>query len=469
MGLSAYAPAALAGGLYFSERGVRPLGRGGAFTAGADDLGAIWHNPAGIYDAGSSLLLDASLMLYETDYQREALVEQSNPNSKEPVARYLRTYPQVTGTSALLPLPTLAGSYKVHRRVVLAAGALAPYGAITSFPEKIDGEPAPQRYSLITLDGSALVLAGLWGAFAPTDEWRFGLGVDALLGKFVATTMFGACLPDRFFCAPEQPDWDALVQLSAGPLFAPSGNAGVQWIPHERWRLGASFHLPLWVRAPATFTARLPVAPVFETAYQEGEDAHVAFELPWRLGLGVQWRPLDALRVELAGQYEGWSIHDAIRITPENAKLRGLVGLPDPYPLSPQSIPRGFQDSVAVRLGGEHDLELWSQKWQVRAGASFESSAVPPEYLSALTVDVPKLTLGLGLGWTRGGLRLDAVYAHIFGFDVAVDPQEAQIPMLNPVQANQPPAGHYVNGGDYGAHADVVGLGVSYQFAGPEA
>ncbi|HTJ83123.1 MAG TPA: hypothetical protein VL400_15500, partial [Polyangiaceae bacterium] len=28
-----------AGGLYVTDRGVRPLGRGGAFVAGADDLG----------------------------------------------------------------------------------------------------------------------------------------------------------------------------------------------------------------------------------------------------------------------------------------------------------------------------------------------------------------------------------------------------------------------------------------------
>ena len=31
------------GGLYFSDRGVRPMGRAGAFVAGADDLGSIWR------------------------------------------------------------------------------------------------------------------------------------------------------------------------------------------------------------------------------------------------------------------------------------------------------------------------------------------------------------------------------------------------------------------------------------------
>ena len=60
LGTLATAADAGAAGLYFSDRGVRPLGRGGAFVAGADDLGAIWYNPAGIVDAPSSFLLDAS-------------------------------------------------------------------------------------------------------------------------------------------------------------------------------------------------------------------------------------------------------------------------------------------------------------------------------------------------------------------------------------------------------------------------
>lgn len=41
-----------AAGLYFSDRGVRSVGRGGAFVAGADDLGVVWSNPAGLADAG---------------------------------------------------------------------------------------------------------------------------------------------------------------------------------------------------------------------------------------------------------------------------------------------------------------------------------------------------------------------------------------------------------------------------------
>src|SRR5580692_13216211 len=60
-----------ASGLYVSDRGVRPLGRGGAFVAGADDLGAIWYNPAGLVDAPSSILLDGSYLHYTDSYARQ--------------------------------------------------------------------------------------------------------------------------------------------------------------------------------------------------------------------------------------------------------------------------------------------------------------------------------------------------------------------------------------------------------------
>jgi len=68
------APCARAGGLYFSDRGVRPLARGGAFVAGADDMGAMWYNPAGLADAQGTFLADASFMLFGADFQRQDVV-----------------------------------------------------------------------------------------------------------------------------------------------------------------------------------------------------------------------------------------------------------------------------------------------------------------------------------------------------------------------------------------------------------
>src|SRR5271169_3823767 len=75
LALVAVAPrTADAAGLYFSDRGVRPMGRAGAFVAGADDAGAVWYNPAGLADAGSSLLMDFAWLRFSVAYTRQLQV-----------------------------------------------------------------------------------------------------------------------------------------------------------------------------------------------------------------------------------------------------------------------------------------------------------------------------------------------------------------------------------------------------------
>src|SRR3954468_22891933 len=105
LSIASGATSADASGMYTSERGVRPLGRGGAFVAGADDLGAVAYNPAGLADAGSSLLLDASWGHVSTGFTRRGIVEDNARN------RSVITFPKVTGTTPFIPVPTIAGSY----------------------------------------------------------------------------------------------------------------------------------------------------------------------------------------------------------------------------------------------------------------------------------------------------------------------------------------------------------------------
>src|SRR5690606_33731597 len=129
-----------------------------------------------------------------------------------------------------------------------------------------------------------------------------------------------------------------------------------------------------------------------------------------------------------------------------------LPGFPNPYALPAIDIPRNFQDTWSVRLGAEYLVEGGGVGWQLRGGASYESSAVPEEYLSVLTVDIPKVTLALGLGIHYEDARFDIMYAHVFGPEVVVEPENAQMPLLSPVEANVPEP-HTINGGNYSARA----------------
>ncbi len=457
------ATAAEAGGLYFSDRGVRPMGRAGAFVAGADDLGALWYNPAGLADAGTSLLADFSWLRFSADYTRELRIVDANDT-----VRYVKS-PTVSGSSPVIPFPTMAASYNFDagnttgKPFTVAGGVYAPYAAIATYPEVVDGKPSPARYALGSFDGSALIFTGAYFAYKPVEQLRLGVGLGALVGVFQSSVTFSVSPPDRLLAAPEQPEFDAQSSFRVGPIFAPTGNLGAIYAPFEELRLGASFQLPAIVSSGATFDVRLPSSAAFDGARITGNDAHVRFKLPHILRLGVEARPTDDLRVEIAYVREFWSIHDAIELTPEGVAIEGIAGLPRRVPIPPIKFPRNFQDTSSFRLGAEYTFQLWGYDMDLRGGLSYESTAIPRPYLSLLTIDTNKVTLSIGGGVHIGEhWRFDAVYAHLFASSVAVPPDEARIPRVNPLPGNAPLEA--VNGGQYAASADLVGVGANYKF-----
>lgn len=450
---------ARAAGLYFSDRGVRPMGRAGAFVAGADDLGAVWYNPAGLADAKTSLLADFSWLRFSSEYTRELrIVDADN------TVRYI-TSPTVNGSSPIIPIPTLAGSYNwgKNKEWTFAAAALAPYAAIVTYPDTVDGKPSPARYALGSFDGSALMFVGGFIAYKPIEQLRIGLGLGAVVGVFQSSVTFSVSPPDRLVAAPEQPEYDAGTRFRVGPIFAPTGTMGVTWVPMKQLRFGGSYMLPTVISAPARFEVRLPSAAIFDGAHVDGNDAHVRFKLPSILRLGVEARPTDDLRVELAYVREFWSVHDALELTPEGVSIGGITGLPKKVALPPIRFERNFQDSNSIRLGAEYTFPLWGYPTDLRTGLAYETSAVPPSYLSLLTIDMQKTTLSFG-----GGLhvaphwRLDAVYAHLFASSVTVSADEAKIGRVNPIPGNAPLEA--VNGGRYSVNADLIGVGAQYTF-----
>ncbi|HVH45357.1 MAG TPA: outer membrane protein transport protein [Labilithrix sp.] len=459
VGLMLSAADANAGGLYFSDRGVRPMGRAGAFVAGADDLGAVWYNPAGLADAKTSLLADFSFLRFSAEYTRELRVVDADDT-----VRYLKS-PRVSGSSPVIPFPTLAASYNFgdKKEFTVAAAMFAPYAAIATYPERINGQPSPSRYALGSFDGSALVFTGAYFAYKPMEQLRLGIGLGALVGIFQSTVTFSVSPPDRLLAAPEQPDYDAASRFRVGPIVAPTGNLGATWVPLEWFRVGTSLQLPAVISSHTRFEVRLPSSAVFDGGRVTGTDAHVRFTLPaiWRIGAEI--RPTSDLRAELTYVREFWSMHDSIELTPEGVAIEGVSGLPRRVVLPGIKFPRGFQDSNSYRFGGEYGFKLWGYDMTIRGGFSYETSAIPPEYLSLLTIDMDKITTAIGGGVRIGDhWRFDATYAHLFASSVTVSPDDAKIPRVNPLPGNAIP--ETVNGGTYAASADLFGVGAQYTF-----
>ncbi len=460
LGTALLSSQAFAGGLFFSDRGVRPIARGGAFVAGADDLHSIWYNPAGLADVDPSLLVDFAWLNYSSEFTRKTRVVDN-----QGTVRYFDS-PTAKGSTPVLPIPTMAGAIKLgkSKEFTLAFGVYAPYTAITSFPERVNGEPAASRYSLVSMDGSMLVIMGGYLAYKPIEELRIGAGVQMLTGTFRSSLYMSANPADRLLSAPEDPTYDAMSQLNVGPIFAPSGNLGVTVVPKPWLRIGASLQLPFWINAPATIQVRLPSAALLDKARQEGEDANVRFRIPPIVRFGVEVRPVPELRVEVAYTREFWSMHDNITVTPTNIKLHDITGFPSPYAISTITLPRNFEDSNSFRLGGEYTVKVADYKMPLRLGVQYETSAIPRPYLSPLTFDSNKVIIGAGGGIYLGKRwRFDASFARVIATPVDVSPEEAAIGRVSPVAGN-PTSAEKINGGHYSAYANIFGVGAEYKF-----
>ena len=446
-------------GIYFSDRGVRPMGRAGAFVAGADDLGAIWYNPAGLADAGTSILSDAAWLRFSSDYTRELRIVDAD-NTVKTV-----TSPTVHGSSPVIPIPTIAASLVLdpEKRWTLAGGIFAPYPAIVTYPTTVAGQPSPARYALGSYDGSLLAVTGVFASYKPIEQLRIGAGVQALIGFYQTNVVFSVSPQDRLLGAPEQPEFDAQSSIRVGPIFAPSANAGAIYVPDPRIRFGVSVQAPTIISASTKLKVRLPSDAAFDGATINGQDMHVRFELPAVFRIGVEGRFLPDLRVEVAYVREFWTTHHSIDATNENVTIDGVTGAPPSVRVPNITFPRSFDNSNSYRLGGEYRFKLWDYTWDARAGVAYETSAVPVPYVSLLSLDMDKVigTLGgsihVGEHW-----RFDMVWAHFFASSVYVSPDVAQIPRVNPLKGNAPLEA--VNGGTYHASADLIGFGLNYTF-----
>ena len=453
-----------AGGFYLLDRGTRPLGRGGAMVAGADDPGAsLWYNPAGLGLGGEQLVIDGTMTFFNVDYTR--------------IDGGGTTQPTVHGSAIPLPIPTLAGSFDFGlENVTFGVGIYAPNAALMTWPESltVDGQPypAPQRYSLLSMEGSLIATLAFGAAWRPIPELSIGAAVHVVYGAFAARVAMSAC--DGAICSfPEDPDYDGVAQLTLNPAFTAVAVLGAT-LDVGPVRFGASVSSPYELAGDASIQVRLPAAAAFEGAQvvsRRGGDpndtrAHLDLDFPWVIRFGVQLDAIENLALELAVVWETWSVQREAAVEPLDVWIEGDLGFVD-YQVGPLSIPRNMRDTVSVRLGGEYSHEDWLQ---LRAGAYYENGAFDDQWLQALTIDSDKIVVAIG-GSIRvvDGLWVDAMlgYAHLFPRQV----RNSQVPQANPIRPPQSSSGGtprdpsdpvFVGNGDYSMIAPFAGLGIRF-------
>jgi long-chain fatty acid transport protein len=459
--IAAAAGPASAGGMVLHTRGVRPTARGGAFVAGADDLGSMWFNPAGLVrlNDGSGkndwFLFDAAFVSQDVSYQR--------------IDSGYKQWDPVKNSAPGIPVPSVAYAHRWSDRLVWSAGIWAPYAGLTKFPA--DG---PERFSAIDLSESLLVVMAGGIGYKVSDRLRVGATVQNMVFSLASQVVFAGC-PGETLCGPEDPDWDAMTKLTETAWFVPSASGGVQYDLHPNVTVGASLQLPYYVTGRGKVETRLPNSGFYSGAHIEGDRADVTFTLPAVLRAGIEARP-GRWRIEGAVDVEFWGEHKDLFIDPKGVTIVRAPGVS--YELGPNSVPRHYQSSIAGSIGIEgQPLPLLPLR--VLAGYTYETAAAPTKYLSVLTVDGQKHAFSFGVGYQIGRYRIDAMGSYFKMADRTVDtchPNDNQgadckasssageATQLTPLRDNAPEADQlktYVNWGTYKSSWLAVGMGIS--------
>ncbi|MBT6177555.1 MAG: hypothetical protein HOI23_09920 [Deltaproteobacteria bacterium] len=449
VGISLLAFSAEAAGLFLAPRGVRPLGRAGAFVAGADDPNSLSYNPAGLAFSHSGMLIDFGIPLHFTDYTRQ------NPLSGE-------FMPTVQGQGLTLPSPTIATAYRFEAlpEVTFGTSVHADYPLLQNWPDKLpDGTPAPQRYAILNYKGTAVVKLSGGAAWEPIKGLAIGAAFQMFAGLFSSEVTLSNCDGAIFCSFPESPDYDARIQFASKPFISPGFHLGVIYSPISLVRFGLAFESGYKVAADSTLRTRLPSAAAFSQATSEPDEPEgvVRFDLPLAVRAGIEFRDEDHWRVEIAWVWENWSVHDVLELDIEEAVIRNVVGIGD-YRLTKVEIPRYLTDTWSLRVGAEGKLPS-QHPITLRGGFAYEPSAIEDEFLTAMSVDTDKVIMAFGAGTELWGIAFDFTYSFIFMPTRTVLKSDVlQTTAARPAWEGRTTIGE----GIYESQAHVLGLGASW-------
>jgi long-subunit fatty acid transport protein len=401
---------AFGAGFFYPDLGAGPLGRGATGAAGAGDLSALALNPAGLASLeGVRLQGELSMTWQPIDFTRAG-----------------NCGPRACGTvsnSAGAFLNTLSGiSVALRPGLVVAAGIYGPPSmGRENFPDprSVQGSiaaGAPQRYSLIS-ENNLVLFPGLGAGWRALD-W---LDVGAVVQLRYFRGRQAQSIYTLAGVGGENADLEALASADATDAARPVFGLGVIARPLEGLSIGLSARPGSPVHATGTLDVVLPPIAAAAGTSVTGRAARIDLSLPPEARLGIRYQR-GAAAAELDLTWENWGVVQAITVTPLDIVLH--QGGSDTA-VGPIQVPRRWKAAFSGRLGAEIELSRWLT---LRAGALYESSAIPDQALQIDFVSLSRLAATLGATARWKALSFTAGYAHFFPQERTVsDSQVARI------------------------------------------
>jgi long-chain fatty acid transport protein len=467
---------ARAGGLEVPDLGTVAIGRGTAFVAKADNMSAFYYNPAGLSKSkGPNLLLGSNLVHMNAEFRRsgndvtlpagDSPYNTYNPSQDYSIVDFsagqsARDYPKTSLGKNIGPAPMLVFSWGDAfglEGLALAIGLVPPSSFGTPhYPEDGAGRYMVQEAEFL------IMFPGVGVSYAFNRYFQIGGVFSSGIGIFEQSVAIRPAFSgNNIMDYNEDLYGDAKLSVHCKDYFMPSGVVGVLSNPLDWLEIGLAVKFPTFIEAEGTASFEAP-DELPDAHLVDGEDkVTLRQNFPWVVRAGARYihRYFD---VEVDFVWENWKSLEAFEIDMDAVLFDGNVDVPMPD----SQIPKNFQDTYSVRLGG--DVQVWPEHIAIRLGGYYQSSAYPDNY-DTFNLDFPfgeQFGIGGGLSWhTCKWLDVNLGYLHVFQLDVEVTEGIVQQQGL-PVESGgvEYNIGNRVNNGKYEVALNLFGLSLEGHF-----
>ena len=467
------------GGYYQGALGARATGRAGAFVARADDLTAVFYNPAGLADLKGTLIQIGDRLSYNGyGYTRTPTLDYGKSSSSPPRVSFATVFnsKKVQGLEPMLGVASKLGL----RDWGFALAAYAPPGnANESFPEG-----GGQRYMMV--DRQAIILK-----YVASVAWKYGetFGVGATFEWIHVPRLDYSLIIDGTPSVradnPVSSPLDILATTHGSSAFTPNAIFGTWFRPTRAWQFGAAGQV---IPTKIVTHSSLDVKPLSDqlgpvtlrrpsTGQRGINDVTVTLPLPLLARLGGRYRYFDGDRelfdLELDVEYETWSRVDNFTVATNG--LVATVASMD-VDINDIVIPKHWRNTLSVKVGG--DVTVVPERWVMRGGLFYETAVAPNAYAN---VDFPggaMMGVGLGTSLLFGRAELAIGYQMRYMRDVSISEANGGVyqqvpgsqcaaPYTDTTKCNANLMGRpapVANAGIYQAVSHFLSLGLLYHF-----
>lgn len=389
------------GGYQVNLQGHRALGMGHCGTG-------LFHGPSSLFfNPGAFSMLDSNHI-------------QLNSHFIFANTAYQEPYPGTYTTETLPGLGTPFSAYFNYRpkgsKFNFGLGVYTPFGSSIGYEEDWKGNAVLQSMSLATIFIQPTV------AYQVNDKLGIGIGYIYGLGSFELKKAVPAL---------DQEGKYGQGTLS-GKANGHSFNIGVYYQASDALSFGLSYRHRVTV-TEEDGTATFDVPSSLEEHFPS-TTFKASLNMPGTFSAGAAYQVNDKLKLAIDYSLVTWSVYDtlAFDFAENTEKLEDIAS------------PRMYNNTNIFRLGGEYKI---NDIFVVRAGAYYDMTPVPDDYITPETPGSNKLGLTCGVSANfKNGLSIDASFLYAEGAERTATNLETNF------------------GGTWKSIGIVPGIGLTYAF-----